>query len=83
MSYSKKIIIIGAGGQCRSVISIIQDIGNWDTSSVNNMQSMFFDATEFIQDLSGWDVSLVYYCSNFQNNPEWFSNLYPNFSGCW
>jgi UDP-perosamine 4-acetyltransferase len=30
MSYSKKIIIIGAGGQCRSVISIIQDIGNWD-----------------------------------------------------
>ena len=36
-----------------------QDIGDWDTSSVTDMQHMFIDADDFNQDIGDWDVSNV------------------------
>ena len=45
-----------------------QDIGNWDVSSVTNMDSMFDNARKFNQDLTGWCVS------NFSTKPWSFSS---------
>jgi surface protein len=39
--------------------SFNQDISNWNTSLVTNMQFMFFNASSFNQDLSGWCVTLI------------------------
>ena len=36
-----------------------QDIGNWDTSSVTDMSSMFINANMFDQDLSGLEIQNV------------------------
>ncbi len=36
-----------------------QPIGDWDVSSVTNMEGMFFDADAFNQPISNWDVSNV------------------------
>ncbi|MBO5753432.1 MAG: BspA family leucine-rich repeat surface protein, partial [Proteobacteria bacterium] len=36
-----------------------QDIGNWNTSNVTDMEYMFSGADSFNQDLSAWDVSKV------------------------
>ena len=36
-----------------------QDIGNWDVSSVTNMDAMFYNAKSFSQDIGNWDVSSV------------------------
>jgi surface protein len=41
-----------------------QPINNWDTSSIGDMEKMFFLAEAFDQDLSSWDVSNV---SNMEN----------------
>jgi surface protein len=37
------------------------DIGNWDTSHVINMSSMFSGASAFNQDIGGWDTSQVFW----------------------
>ena len=36
-----------------------QDIGNWDTSKVTNMQGMFEGVNSFNQDIGNWDTSSV------------------------
>ena len=36
-----------------------QDIGDWDLSSVTNMQNMFTNTTSFNQDISGWCVTNI------------------------
>ncbi|WP_075477917.1 BspA family leucine-rich repeat surface protein [Moritella viscosa] len=36
-----------------------QDIGSWDTSSVNRMDAMFRRAVVFNQDIGDWDTSRV------------------------
>ncbi|MGD1823513.1 MAG: BspA family leucine-rich repeat surface protein [Pleomorphochaeta sp.] len=36
-----------------------KDITNWDVSNVNNMESMFNNASSFNQNISSWDVSNV------------------------
>ena len=36
-----------------------QDIGDWNTGRINNMQYMFQYADIFNQDLSRWDVDLI------------------------
>ena len=36
-----------------------QPIGDWDTSSVTDMNNMFFDASQFNQPLGAWDTSSV------------------------
>ena len=44
-----------------------QDIGNWNVSSVTNMEQMFYQATAFNQDLTGWCVT------NFSSEPQDFA----------
>ena len=44
-----------------------QNIGSWNTSSVNNMQRMFYGATAFNQNLSSWCVQ-----DNFDAEPNGF-----------
>ena len=36
-----------------------QPIGDWDVSSVTNMNGMFYVASSFNQDIGNWDVSSV------------------------
>ena len=43
---------------CYSITSI-PNINQWDTSSVTNMDLMFYNAVNFNGDLSGWDTSSV------------------------
>src|SRR5210317_2373910 len=36
-----------------------QDVGNWDTSNVVNMNGLFSGASAFNQDIGNWDTSNV------------------------
>ena len=36
-----------------------QPIGDWDVSSVTDMEGMFYDAGAFNQPIGSWDVSNV------------------------
>ena len=59
--------------------SFNQPIGNWDVSSVTNMNFMFGGATAFNQDISYWDVSNVTDCIDFSDAAPLTD---PNFTNC-
>ncbi|WP_425381098.1 BspA family leucine-rich repeat surface protein [Spiroplasma endosymbiont of Polydrusus pterygomalis] len=50
--------------------SFNQDISQWDTSNVKDMNNMFAGALLFNQDLSGWNVSNVIKHEGFATNSK-------------
>ena len=51
-----------------------QDIGDWNTGRVSDMQQMFRNATNFNQDLSGWDVPLISSKPSYFDTSSGFAN---------
>ena len=49
------------------------DIGGWDTSSVTDMWSMFYNAYEFDTDIGGWDTSNVIDMADMLHNAHAFN----------
>ncbi len=59
-------------------ISLNQNIGSWNVSTVTNMLGMFSGAYSFNQDIGNWDVSSV---TNMQNMFSGASSFNQNISG--
>lgn len=55
------------------------NIGEWDTSTVTNMEGVFFNASSFNQDISSWDVSNVKNMSRM----FWGANRFNQDIGSW
>jgi surface protein len=74
--------------------SFNKDLNSWDTSSVENMESMFENCKSFNKDLSDWDVSSVrkfnfmfYNCQDFNGdisswNTSWAKGMSGMFYNC-
>ncbi|WP_425383066.1 BspA family leucine-rich repeat surface protein [Spiroplasma endosymbiont of Melieria omissa] len=49
-----------------------QDLSDWDTSNVKDMNFMFYDAKKFNQDILDWDVEKInifyWFFLEFRNN---------------
>ena len=58
-----------------------QDIKDWDTSSLTNMDSLFLNAQVFDQDLSSWviDMSDVSYTTYDNGATVWAPGHKPTF----
>lgn len=54
-------------------INFDSDIGDWDTSNINNMSFMFQNCINFDQDISGWDTSNVTDMSHMFRNAASFN----------
>lgn len=64
-------------------VTFQQDISNWDTSNVTNMNQMLRDTYSFNQDLSGWEVDNVIDCDLFMIGTSGTWTLpKPNFTNC-
>ena len=71
--------------KCRSLISL-PDISKWNTSNVENMESMFYSCSELVNipNISKWDTKNLKYmnnmfsfCQGLRNKPNissWFVN---------
>ena len=61
-----------------------QDIFNWDTSNVENMNGMF-RYSKFNQDISNWNIKSLKYCINMfmyskiDKIPEWYHSYVDNY----
>ena len=63
-----------------------QPIGDWDTSSVTNMEAMFHRAYAFNQDIGDWDTSSVATCPTCRGEggfSRMFSSAAPETHGNW
>ena len=67
-----------------SILNVFnQDISQWDTSSVESMENMFYGAELFDQDISGWNVDSVTECENFKEGASLLTDAHtPNFQNC-
>ena len=46
--------------------SFNQSLGGWDTSSVSDMEAMFYGATSFNQNIGAWNTASVHNGCNVQ-----------------
>jgi surface protein len=58
-----------------------QDIGNWNTASVTDMQYMFFQASVFDQDIGNWNTAAVTDMRFMFNKASSFSYNMPSWTG--
>ena len=56
-----------------------QNIGSWNTSTVEDMLGMFNGATTFNQDLSNWNGSSLSFCSDFATSATAWLSAYGGF----
>jgi surface protein len=66
---------------CTSLTSI-NNVSQWNVSSITNMEQMFYGCINLNIDLSNWNVSNVTRCGGFAfNTPKWTLPK-PNFTNC-
>ena len=59
-----------------------QPIGDWDVSSVTDMNFMFTSAESFNQDIGNWEVNYVTLCTDFSDGTPQWTLPQPNFTNC-
>ena len=59
-----------------------QDISNWNTSNVTDMEMMFRGSSAFNQTLTNWNVNNVTNCFDFSQGATDWTLPKPNFTNC-